>query len=114
MLIKRNCYLSTINLTLVSPQCKVYRPVESGWIKIASCPARVCESHRISDVELRRCAVDEKEENTPQANVKESFHWLFDTPAALPVSCMKARTLFLSLSCQVLLYIVFDDPEWHQ
>lgn len=60
-------------------------------------------------MELRRYAVDEKEENNPEANVKESFHLLFDTPAALSVNCMNAHTLLRLL----LLYIVLDVPEWH-
>lgn len=56
----------------------------------------------VCDVEVRCCALNETEENTPGASVKESFHWLLETPVALPVSSLSAHTLhradLLSLS----------------
>lgn len=35
-----------------------------------------------------------RQENTPEVNVKESFHLLSDPPVALPVGCMNVCTYF--------------------
>ncbi len=67
-------------------------------IEPLSFPARAHESYSMFDVKVRRSAHSETGKNTPEANVKEPFHWLFDTPVSLPVSYMNTHTHFLSLS----------------
>lgn len=84
--------LSPVKWTHVSSQWKVNWPVQSSWIKILSFPARAHESCGMFDVKLRCCARSEPGENTPEANVKEPFDWLFDTPVTLPVSCMNSHS----------------------
>lgn len=49
--------------------------------------------------------------DTPEANVKEPFHWLFDTPVVLPVSHTSTLTFSLAFCRRVLIYIALDSPR---
>ena len=102
-------------LPRIDPRVFPMKSVLTGTKYLDQDPLFSCQSSRV--IQHIWCQTEAlrsqwgRGKNTPEANVKEPFHWLFDTPVALPVSCTNTHTFSLTLCCQVPLYIASDLPR---